>query len=227
VADRRQSADRSPAAPRRFRADGLVVGRLQAYGRANYQFSAQQSPSYYIKLLTNRGVRTLWGSDLARALAAAVTQPQIGDLVGAQRIGHEAVTLPASARKREADGAGAAENVQPVYRNHWRVEKVQFFAERVRLARQVRKAHAEVQAEMREHPELKSTFLSLRAAEEFAMRRIADPEDRKLFVERVRGAMAASIRKNEPVPEARLRARAVTERTSVPEDRSRKTERTR
>jgi hypothetical protein len=39
------------------------------------------------------------------------------------------------------------------------------------------------------HPELKSTFLSARAAEEFAAKRISDPGDRERFLELVRAAI--------------------------------------
>ena len=58
---------------------------------------------------------------------------------------------------------------------------------------------------MRAHPELKSTFLSIRAAEAFADQRITDPKDRQRFLELVRGAMAGSIQKGAPLPSVKLR----------------------
>ena len=85
------------------------------------------------------------------------------------------------------------------------VERVQFFAERVRLARQLRDEQADVRESVRAHPELKSSFLSLRAAEAFAAQRIADPNDRARFLDLVRTAMAGSIQKGEPLPSVRLR----------------------
>lgn len=57
--------------------------------------------------------------------------------------------------------------------------------------------------------ELKSTFLSLRAAETFAAQRIADPNDRARFLDLVRTAMAGSIQKGEPLPSVRLRDQRV------------------
>jgi hypothetical protein len=94
------------------------------------------------------------------------------------------------------------------HRNQWRIEKVQFFAERAKIARRLRDAQVDARESVRAHPELKSTFLTVRAAEEFATRRIPDPNDRERFLELVRGAMAASIRKGEPLPEVRLRERS-------------------
>lgn len=77
--------------------------------------------------------------------------------------------------------------------------------ERVRLARRVRDERADVRESLRAHPELKSTFLSLRAAEAFATQRIADPADCARFLELVRNAMTGSVRKGEPLPSVRLR----------------------
>ena len=82
---------------------------------------------------------------------------------------------------------------------------MQFFAERSRLARHVREDHVDVRETVRAHPELKSTFLSVRAAEEFAGRSIANPQDRARFLELVKGALAGSIQKGEPLPQVNLR----------------------
>jgi hypothetical protein len=45
----------------------------------------------------------------------------------------------------------------------------------------------------------------VRAAEDFAAKRIADPQDRERFLELVKGAMASSIHKGEPLPSVRLK----------------------
>ena len=211
------------------RAAQLIVGRLKEYGRANYQFRANQEPSYYVRLLTSRGERVLWGKDLERALAAATTQPKVGDMVGAQRVGRETVTV--TDRKRDLDGRVVSEREHYAHRNQWRIEKVQFFAERAKLARRLRDAQADVRESMRAHPELKSTFLTVRAAEEFATRRIAGAQDRERFLDLVRAAMATSIRKGEPLPEVRLRDRSqtskVAQRSSPARQRTRDDEPTR
>lgn len=186
-----------------MRGGQLLVGRLTEHGRARYQFRSGEDLSYYVKLLTGRGERTLWGKDLERAITASETQPKVGDLVGARRAGRRAVTI--TARERDAEGRVVRQVEQHAHRTHWVVEKVRFFADRARLARQVRDEQADVRESVRAHPELKSTFLSLRAAEAFATQRIADPNDRARFLDLVRTAMAGSIQKGEPLPSVRLR----------------------
>jgi hypothetical protein len=187
------------------RLDGdLLIGRLAAHGRANYQFRAAEEPSYYLKLLTSRGERVLWGKDLERALAEAETRPAIGDLVGARRASREAVTI--TTRQRDAAGQVVSQAERKAHRTHWVVEKVQFFAERARMARRLRDEQADVRESVRVHPELRSAFLSVRAAEEFASQRITNDADRAKFLDLVRGAIAGSIRQGEPIPSVRLRS---------------------
>lgn len=216
----RADTDTAPAGTRRpagrdlnqRRSGALVIGRLTEHGVANYQFRRDENPSYYVKVLTSRGVKVLWGKDLERALVAAETRPKIGDLVGVRRTGREAVTI--TARRRDPSGRVIAEEAQVAHRTRWVLEKVQFFAERARLARRVRDEQLDVRQSVRAHPELKSTFLSLRAAEDFAARRISNPEDREKFLKLVREAVAGSIQKGEPLPAVRLRERSQTQSPS-------------
>jgi hypothetical protein len=187
------------------RRDGeLLIGRLAAHGRANYQFREAEEPSYYLKLLTSRGERTLWGKDLERALIEAETRPAVGDLVGARRASREAVTI--TTRLRDAAGQVVSQAERKAHRTHWVVEKVGFFAERARMARRLRDEQADVRESVRAHPELRSAFLSVRAAEEFASQRIANEADRAKFLDLVKGAIAGSIRQGEPLPSVRLRS---------------------
>lgn len=191
--------------PRSFkrRTGELVVGRLQAHGRAPYQFRAEEDVSYFVTLITTSGVRTLWGKDLARAIQAGATQPQLGDLIGARRTGRQAVTL--IDRQRDARGNVKIQREHHAHRMQWEVEKLPFFAERARRARLARDAHAETRDAVERRPELRSTFLSLRAAEQLAARRIADPQDREKFLSMVREAMTASIEQGTPMPDVPLR----------------------
>ena len=185
------------------RGEQLVIGRLTEHGRAHYQFRAGEDLSYYLKLLTSQGERTLWGKDLERALATGETKPKVGDLIGARRVARRAVTI--TSRERDTEGRIVRQQEHYAHRTRWVVEKVKFFAERARLARQLREEQLDLRESVRAHPELKSTFLSIRAAEAFADQRIADPKDRERFLELVRGAMAGSIKKGAPLPSVRLR----------------------
>jgi len=197
------SAPRQADSTRPSRGGQLVIGRLTEHGRAHYQFRAGEDLSYYLKLLTSQGERILWGKDLERALTTGETTPKVGDLVGARRVARRAVTI--TSRERDAEGRIVRQQEQHAHRTRWVVEKVKFFAERARLARQLREEQLDVRESVRAHPELKSTFLSIRAAEAFADQRITDPKDRERFLDLVRGAMAGSIRKGAPLPSVKLR----------------------
>ncbi|HKE94568.1 MAG TPA: hypothetical protein VKB34_09705, partial [Povalibacter sp.] len=124
------------------------------------------------------------------------------DIVGVRRVASEPVTLVRE--QRDAQGRVVSPG-QGAHRNRWLVEKAGFLAERARLARRVRDEQVEVRRLVRARPELKSTFLTLRAAQEFAARRIADEPERVRFLALVREAIAGSIRRGEPLPDVRLR----------------------
>ena len=189
------------------RDEQIVVGRFREHGRAPYQFRNREDPSYYLKILTNRGERILWGKDLERAIAQSATQIKVGDLIGARRIGGKTVAV--TTRQRDAEGR-MVESTRPARRHRWVVEKVQFFAERAKLARRVRDDQIDARKEVARRPELISTFLSLRGAQAIAERRIADPKDRERFLALVREAMANSIKKGEPLPAVRIRDESPT-----------------
>ena len=109
-----------PSSPRRFSTDSrLIVGRLEAHGSAKYRFRADQSPSYFLKVTTNRGLQILWGKDLARAIAESLTQPKIGSIIGVRRTGYETFSIP----ERTRDPTGRTiETERLVKRNRWMVE---------------------------------------------------------------------------------------------------------
>ena len=220
------NAPRHHESTRPSRGGQLVVGRLTEHGRAHYQFRTGEDLSYYLKLLTSQGEPVLWGKDLERALATGETKPKVGDLVGARRVARRAVTI--TTQRRDAAGRVVRQEEHHAHRTRWVVEKVKFLAERTRLARQLRDEQLDVRASVRAHPELKSTFLSIRAAEAFADQRIADPKDRERFLELVRGAMAGSIKKGAPLPSVRLKeSRARSETGSIPDLQKKREEPTR
>ena len=184
------------------RAGQLIVGRLQEHGRAPYQFRPDQDLSYYAKLVTAAGVRVLWGKDLERAILAGETKPKNGDQIGARRTAREAVTVVD--RQRDAEGTVVSQKEHHAHRTRWQVEKAQFFSARARQARLARDAQLDTREAVKQRPELRSTFLSLRAAEQLAAERIADPKDRERFLKMVREAMTASLQRGEPLPDINL-----------------------
>lgn len=188
------------------RAHQLIVGRLQEHGRAPYQFRPDQDLSYYAKVVTMGGVKLIWGKDLERAIRMGETKPNIGDLIGARRTGREAVTVVD--RRRDAAGNVVTQSEHHAHRTRWEVEKLQFFSERARRARLARDAHLDTREAVRQRPELKSAFLSLRAAEQLAAKRIANPEDRERFLNMVREAITESVQRGEPLPDINLRRKS-------------------
>jgi hypothetical protein len=193
------SDDRSNVSGRSrgYRHGELVVGRLEEHGAAPYQFQRDQGLSYYVKIITNSGPRTLWGTDLARAITKSVTNAKIGDLVGARSTGADIVRIPGG-----PPSSGAPERT--LRRNRWVIEQIRFFADRARRARLARDEHNDVRAAIAARPELKSGFLTMRAAREFAERTISNAEDRERFVQGVQSAIDGSILKGTPLPSVRM-----------------------
>jgi len=197
---------------------GLIVGRLLDHGRATYRREARQSMSYFVKLETARGERTVWGVDLERAFKESLTRPQIGEEVALRAVRQEAVTVKAP--RRDDDGAVVGEKELDTHRNRWIVEKHSFFETRAAAAATVRDPKIDPREAVRQHPELASTYLHLRGAEEVAARRIRDPEDQRKFVSLVRSALADSVALGEPLQPVRLR-KSPTERAQETPNRSR------
>jgi hypothetical protein len=114
----------------------------------------------------------------------------LGDVVGVRRIGREAVTV--LDQQRDAEGNIVAQRKQQAHRNQWLVEKVSFFTERARLARQTRDRVLEERATTRSDPEIRERSATLQAAADFAAQRIQHPGDREKFMELSRTRLAAA-----------------------------------
>lgn len=195
----------TPGPEPRKRTDELIVGRLLDHGRESYRFNPREGISYFVRIETREGRRTIWGQDLERALQQSATRPRVGDRIGARRIGSETVTV--KRRERDAGGQLVKEEDVPVHRHRWVLEKREFFEARARAAETFRDPSIEPRAGGRRHPELLGSYLHLHAAELVA-RKMSDPEGRKKFVALVRNAMADSIARGESLKPVRLRERA-------------------
>jgi putative DNA primase/helicase len=187
------------------RRDGLLTGTLVDHGPATYRHDPREPRSYFVKIETARGDRTIWGADLKRAVQESLTQPKAGDEVGLRAIRQDAVTVRAP--ERDAEGEVIAERDLATHRNRWIVEKRAFFDERAQAARTLRDRSIDPKQAVKQHPELLGTYLQVRAAE-LTARRFRDPEDRERFVSQVRSALADGVARGEPLPPVRLRERA-------------------
>jgi len=184
--------------------DELIVGKLVDHGREAYKFDPHREMSYFVRVKTAEGQRTIWGKDLARALTDSLTRPQVGDEVGLRAVGADPVTV----KRRERDGEGrlVKESDLSTHRNRWVIEKREFFESRREAAQVLRDTSIAPHVGVRSHPELAGTYLNLHAAK-IAARRIRDPEDQQKFVSMVRGALADAIARGEPLTPVRLRER--------------------
>jgi conjugative element/phage-associated large polyvalent protein len=200
---------------------GLVVGKLVDHDRATYQHDPRAAMSYFVKLETARGDRVIWGVDLERALKESLTKPEPGDEVGVRSVRQDAVTVKTATR--DAEGQVTGEQNLNTHRNRWVIEKREFFEARAAAAQRVRDTNVPAKEAVRQHPELVGTYLQVHAAE-LAARRFRDPEDRALFVAKVRAALAESVARGDPLPPVRLRERT---KARTPDPREREPEPTR
>lgn len=195
---------REPEAPKApVSQERLYQGRLKDFGAAPYQFDRREPMSYYVKIETQEGERTLWGRDLERAVGSSLSQVKVGDEVAVRQVGERPVTILRP--KRDEEGRVTGQESVAAYRNRWLVEKQEFLSTRASLARIVRDPSADPRALAKDRPELAGTFLELKAAELVAKEAYADRRDQLKFVARVREALAAEIERGEALSAVRLR----------------------
>ena len=189
----------------RKRSDELIIGKLIDHGREFYRFDAREGMSYFVRIDTSDGERTLWGKDLQRALEKSLTQPKIGDEIAMRRTGSDSVTV--KRRERDAEGHVLKEHDLNTQRQRWLLEKREFFETRARAAEVLRNPTVEPRDGARSYPMLAGSYLNLHGAE-LAARTMRDPEDRKKFLELIRNALADSIARGDPLQPVRLRERS-------------------
>jgi Large polyvalent protein-associated domain 7 len=195
------------------RSAALLAGTLVEHGRAPYQHNPKEPLSYYVKIETPKGDRTVWGVDLERAFKESLSQPVAGDLVGLRSIRQEPVKVKTP--ERDGEGKVVGQKDLETHRNRWIVEKQAFFDERAQAARTLRDPNVDAKQGGRRHPELTGSYLQVHAAE-LAAKQLRDPQDQKRFVEKVREALAASVARGEPLPPVRLREELAPEVRSRP-----------
>jgi hypothetical protein len=192
---------------------GLLTGKLVDHGPAPYRQDPHEPMSYFVRLETARGDRTIWGIDLERAFKESLTQPQPGDEVALRSVRQE--TVKVRTQKRSEAGELIERDLE-THRNRWIIEKRGFFDARAEAARTVRDTSIEPKQAVRRHPELVGTYLQVHAAE-LAAKQFRDPQDRDRFVHQVRSALADAVARGEPLPAVRLRERAAARAPQAPE----------
>jgi hypothetical protein len=134
--------------------------------------------------------------------------------VGLRVVGQDDVTVKG---RRPDTGAPVGED-KTAQRNRWVIESRAFFEARATAAEIVRNPKIDAREVVKRHPELASTYLHLKGAQEVAAQRIRDPQDQRRFVSMVRSALADSVERGEPLQPVRLRQS--TDKTKPEPERS-------
>jgi putative DNA primase/helicase len=187
------------------------VGKLLEHGRAPYKQDPKEPMSYFVRLETSRGERTVWGVDLERAFKESLTQPKAGDEVGLIPARRDAVRI--NVPERDAKDQVSGQKSLDTYRNRWVVEKQAFFDDRTRAAQTLLNPSVTPKQGVKDHPELVGTYLQVKAAE-LAATKIRNAADRQQFLERVRGALAEAVARGEPLPRIQMKDKSPTRRTA-------------
>jgi hypothetical protein len=184
--------------PPRPAVDRLVTGELVRHGPARYRNEPNGVPSYFVTVRTERGERTLWGWEIEKALADSRTKPKIGDQVGVRENGIDPMTF--LHRERDERNRVIKEWRADTPRDHWIIEKREFFNERAAAAKALRDPRTLRHEAIRNHPELNGAYWALDGAVKTAARANLDPVSRQRFVDMVREALAFTIERGEPPP---------------------------
>jgi putative DNA primase/helicase len=110
----------------RLQGERVVVGTVIDHGMDHYDHDVRNAKSYFVKVVTDRGERTIWSGDLGHAFEQ--NKVQRGDAVALVQEAHERVTVTVPRRDETGVSIGAAS--QPATRNRWEVIKLDSLAVR-------------------------------------------------------------------------------------------------
>jgi putative DNA primase/helicase len=183
-----------------------ISGVLLEHAAAPYQFDASQRMSYYVRVRTEVGDRTLWGADLERAIAESRSTPHKGDLVILRRFASRPVTVRVP--ERNAAGELIGDKKITTQRANWSVETPEYLDSLSRKAAALRPGGPPAEAVLKEYPDLAGAVVGLRLAERFAQRFTANEGDRLRVVDAIREGLANAVERGERIrmPERRARA---------------------
>jgi hypothetical protein len=188
-----------PTPSLRPHSDRLTVGKLIDHAPARHEFHSQGHPSYYIKLLTADGPRTVWGKGLERALQRSKTQPQINDFIGIRE--NNASPVSVVSRTRNADGLVTATRQWDTPRPQWVVEKLEEFDLRAAAARALRDPTLSRREAVTNHRELAGAYWILDTAHKHAAQKWPlNPHTQQRFLLELRETLAQTIERGVELP---------------------------
>jgi Large polyvalent protein-associated domain 7 len=185
----------------------FLSGRLIEAGAAPYKFDDKENPSYFVKVQTDKGERTVWGVDLERALAESKTGVKPGDQVTIENQGSKPVTVKVPVRNQ--DGQVVSEKSLNTHRNAWVVEKPEYFDERAEKAAAFRNGDRAKQELVAQYPDLTNAIATMRLGELFAEKLIERPEDRRRVVNSLRETLADALERGETIQAPKIKEATV------------------
>ncbi|WPG40954.1 LPD7 domain-containing protein [Variovorax sp. EBFNA2] len=193
-----------------------VRGILLAHAAAPYRFDPAQRLSYYARVRTAAGERTLWGADLERAIAESRSGVQVGDEVVVRPRGARPVAVRVAQRNEAGERVGERKVV--VSRTAWTVETARHLEALQRKAEMVRGGHLPAGALLARDPELASAVAGLRLAAQFAQRVAPRADDQARIVDAIREGLARALAEGDRIrlPAFRSRERGAPERGRPP-----------
>ena len=199
--------------------DRRIRGRLLAHGEAPYQHDHRNEMSYYVRLKTAEGEKTVWGADFKRALKDSLSKVKNNDLVVLHHAGEDPVTV--TVRRTGNDGQVQEKKEVSTYRHRWIVETAEFLKDREKMARVLLDPDITPKEGTARYPQLAGTYHEIRVAELVAEKEYLVKEDGKRFVQRIKTEVAKEIALGHQMPTGRLRKDWATDR----EPRNREQER--
>jgi hypothetical protein len=173
----------------------LIIGRLVDHGPAPYQHNPKETPSYFVRIETDKGDRDIWGVDLERAFRQSLSNPGIGDQIGLRALGKEAVTVRADGREVDT------------HRNQWSVERKEFLDQRRDMAAVFRDPSISESEGIKRHSALEGSYRTLEMGKAHAQEQYTRATHQAQFVEHLREYLARGIEHGRPLEAAQPHAR--------------------
>jgi putative DNA primase/helicase len=168
-----------------------VQGLLVAAAAAPYQFDPAQHMSFYVTVRTETGKRTVWGSDLERALAESASRPRIGDQVVLTR--HGARPVKVLVAQRNAQGELTGEKRIVTQRAVWSIETPDYLRAVEERAMRIRSGETVPPEIRRQHPQLAAAATGLALAEQYATRVTSDQDSQQRLIQLIRERIADAL----------------------------------
>lgn len=186
----RSATDDAPR-PARNGARTPIVGVLVAAAAAPYRFDPQERLSFYVMVRTEVGDRTVWGTDLERALAESASQPRVGASVVLTHQGTTAVDVRVPQRDEAGDMVGEKKIV--AQRARWGIETIEHMRSLQQAAEMIRGGEPVAQEHLAVQPNLAAAAAGIRLAEQYAERTTSDGPSRQRLVQAIRERLAEAV----------------------------------